>query len=320
MPAEKNYYEVLGVSEDADAAEIKKAYRKLAQKYHPDRNPGDARAEERFKAVQEANEVLSDAKRRKEYDVARKNPFGPGDGFHTSNGGQFYRTPDGTYVRFESGPGQMGGGSFGGGSFGGMEGIFDSLFGGGQRTEQPFGGGRRSAPQLDVSTSLRLSFDQALKGGKTEVSLPTGERIRIDIPKGVRPGLKIRLKNRGRKGPGGKRGDLYVTFEVDPHPRLRRDGDDLYITVKLNPFDAMLGSTRQVTNAYGKKIKVTLPPGTPPGDRLRLAGQGVKTDKTTGDLFVEVEIEIPKDLSDEQRRILTDAAIKSGFRGKEKGG
>ncbi len=319
MPAEKNYYEVLGVSESADAAEIKKAYRKLAQKYHPDRNPGDAKAEERFKAVQEANEVLSDAKRRKEYDIARKNPFGPGEGFQTSNGGQFYRTPDGTYVRFESGPGQTGSSAFGGGSFGGMEGIFDSLFGGGQHTEQPFGGRRRSSPQLDISTSLRLTFDQALKGGKTEVSLPTGERIRIDIPKGVRSGLKIRLKKRGRKGPGGSRGDLYVTFEVEPHSRLRREGDDLFVTVTLNPFEAMLGSTRQVTNAYGKKIKVALPPGTQQGDRLRLAGQGVKTDKATGDLFVEVNVDIPKDLSDEQRRILSEAARQSGLGGKEKG-
>ncbi len=317
MPAEKNYYEVLGVSEDADAAEIKKAYRKLAQKFHPDRNPGDAKAEERFKDIQEANEVLSDSKRRKEYDIERKNPFGAGGGFRTSNGGEFYRTPDGTYVRFESGPGGSGTGGFGGGSFGDMGGLFDSLFGGGQRTEQPFGGRRRSAPQLDISTSLRLSFDQALKGGKTEVSLPTGGRIRIDIPKGVRPGFKIRLKNRGRKGPGGRRGDLYVTFEVDPHPRLRREGDDLYETVKINPFEAMLGSARQVTNGYGKKIKVTLPPGTQSGDRLRLAGQGVKADKATGDLFVEVEVDVPKDLSDDQRRILDEAARKAGLRGKE---
>ena len=315
MPAEKNYYELLGVSEDAEAAEIKKAYRKLAQKYHPDRNPDDAKAEERFKNIQEANEVLSDPKRRKEYDLQRKNPFGSGQGFRTSNGGEFYRSPDGTYVRFESGPEGAFGGSSGGGAFGDIGSIFDSFFGGQQRSESPFGGRRQSVPQLDIETSLRLSFDQSLRGGKTEVAVPTGERIRIDIPKGVRPGFKIRLKNRGRKGPGGRRGDLYVTFEVEPHPELRREGDDLFTSVTIDPFEAMLGTVRQVPNAYGKKIKVSVPAGTQPGERLRLAGQGVKTEKGKGDLIVEVNLHVPKGLTDEQRRILEEAAERAGVTG-----
>lgn len=310
MPMEKNYYDVLGVSEDADASTIKKAYRKLAQKYHPDRNAGDVKSEERFKEIQEANETLSDPKKRKEYDVRRKNPFGAqgaGD-FRTNNGGQFYRTPDGTYVRFESGPGDFGGG------FGDAGGLFDSLFGGRQpRAEQPFGRSRANPRQLDIETTLRLNFQQSLEGGKTEVSLPTGERVRIDIPKGVRPGLKIRLKNRGRKGPGGRRGDLYVTFEVEADPTLRREADDLYVTVALDPFEAMLGATRQVANAYGKTIKVNLPAGTQHGDRLRVAGQGVKTEQAKGDLFVEVEIAIPKNLSAEQKKVLQSAARKAGL-------
>ncbi len=312
MAQPKDYYKILGVKESATASEIKKAYRKKAQKYHPDRNPGDKQAEERFKEIQEANEVLSDPKRRKQYDVRRNNPFGFGDGFTTQQGGQFYRSPDGTYIRVEDGP--AGGASGSSEMFGDLGGIFERFFGGGGPPEQHFGGGATRTPQLDVHTTLRLSFEQALEGGKTEVAVPTGERIRIDIPKGVRPGFKIRLKGRGNKGPGQKRGNLYVTFAVEPHPTLRREGDDLHATVHVSPFEVMLGTSRNVTNAYGKKIRVKIPPGTQPGDRLRLSGQGVETDSGAGDLIVDVMVEIPRDLSDEQRKTIEDAARKAGLK------
>lgn len=313
MAQPKNYYEVLGVGESASAADIRKAYRKLARKYHPDRNPGDVRAEERFKEIQQANEVLSDPQKRTEYDARRKNPFGSG-GFRTSNGGEFYRSPDGTYVRFESGPG----GGFGGETFGDFGGIFDSFFGGRRGApERPFGDRRQESPQLDVHTNVRLSFDHALRGGKTDLTLPSGERLRIDVPKGVAPGFKIRLKGRGSKGPGGRRGNLYVTFTVDPHPELRREGDDLYATVSINPFEAMLGTSRHVTNAYKKRIKVNIPAGAQHGDRLRLAKQGVETDSGKGDLYVEVNIQTPTKLTERQQKIIADAAAKAGLSGKD---
>ncbi len=313
MAQPKNYYEVLGVGESADAAEIRKAYRKLARKHHPDRNPGDVKAEERFKEIQEANEVLSDPQKRTEYDARRKNPFGSG-GFRTSNGGQFYRSPDGTYVRFESGPG----GGFGSDPLSDFGGIFDGFFGGRRAApERPFGGRRQGSTQLDVNTNLRLSFDHALRGGKTDLTLPSGERLRINVPKGVASGFKIRLKGRGGKDPGGRRGDLYVTFTVEPHPDLRREGDDLFATIAVNPFEAMLGASRHVTNAYKKRIKVNIPAGAQHGDRLRLAKQGVETDQGKGDLYVEVNIQTPTKLTDRQRKIISDAAAAAGLSGED---
>ena len=310
MAETKDYYAVLGVKEDAATDEIKKAYRKLARKYHPDKNPDKPEAEERFKEVQEAYSVLSDEEKRKEYDLRRKNPFGAFGGFDTGNGNRYYRSPDGTYVRFDTGGGED---AFGGGGFGD---LFSTIFGGGAGSEaDPYARRPRSSRGRDVETTLRLSFDQALEGGKTEVKLPDGETVRLTIPKGVKPGFKIRLKDRGQPSPtgAGKRGDLYVTFDVAPHPRFRREENDLYLSEAVDAFEAMLGTTRNIENAYGKQIKVPIAAGTQPGARLRLKGQGVKTEKRTGDLYVEIEVTIPKDLSKEQQAALRNAAEEAGL-------
>ena len=305
MPPVPDYYQTLGVSEDASAAEIKKAYRRLARDFHPDRNPDDADAEEKFKAVQEAYDALGDETKRKQYDQLRRNPFGGGfngggfEGFGQGEAGGYYRTPDGTHIRVD--PGGFGAGE-GAGSFGGLGDLFGQFFGsggGGAQRGGPFGGGaQRDVKGGDVETRLGLSFQEALKGGKTEVSLPGGEKVRITVPKGVEDGTRVRLRGKGQPG-GGPRGDLYLTFNVRPDARFRRQGNDLTTVTTINVAEALLGTTRAITTAYGKKIKVTIPPGTQPGERLRLKGQGVKTDDATGALFVEVEVTIPARVSDE---------------------
>lgn len=307
MPQTKDYYDILGVDEDADPSEIKKAYRKLARKHHPDRNPDDEKAEERFKKIQEAYSVLSDEEKRREYDQRRRfGGFqGGGNGF---GGGRHGRRG----VRFEQGNFED---AFG---RGGLGDVFESFFGGaggaqGRRRQRRQQGPRdpfqqRQARGQDIETTLRLSFDEALHGGRKQVRLPTGETIRLNVPKGVQNGHKVRLRGRGQAGPTGERGDLYVTFKVAEHPRFRRKGDDVYLTEELNVFEALLGTTRQIPTPYGQRIKLTVPAGTQPGEKLRVKGQGVRTDEGQGDLYVEVDVSIPQDLSDEQRDTLKQAA------------
>ena len=303
MPKIKNYYTTLGVPEDASAEAIKKAYRKLAQQYHPDRNPDKPNAEERFKDIQEAYSVLSDAKKRREYDRMRKNPFGAfGGSFTASNGDRFYQRPDGTFVRYSTNAGENPDlGDLFGDALGGIGDFFSRMFSG------------EGAGPPKTKTIVRLTFEQALRGGKKQIQLPGGNKVRITIPKGVRDGFKIKLKERGRPDPDGRRGDVYVTFKVDNHPRFRREGDNLYVTEVISAIEAMLGTTRNLENPYGKRIKVPIHAGTQPGAKLRLKGQGVQTKDRTGDLFVEVEVAIPENLTKAQRDALRDAAEKTGL-------
>lgn len=310
MPALPNYYETLGVAEDASASEIKKAYRKLARDHHPDRNQGDAGAEEKFKSVQEAYDTLGDEAKRKQYDQMRRDPFAGRDfrgfGGGDPTGGRFYRTPDGTYVRVEStGFGPDEGYQFsdeGMGGLGGLGDLFGQFFGGGApRGQSPFGqqgGSPQARGGQDIESTLAIPFDQAMRGGKTEVALPSGEKVRITIPEGVEDGQKVRLRGRGSEGPSGDRGDLYIVFNVQPSARFQREGHDLTVTETINVVEAMLGTSRKIANAYGDTIKITIPPGTQPGERLRLRNQGVKTDDKTGALIVEVNVQIPARVSD----------------------
>lgn len=297
----KDFYEILGVKETADTAAIKKAYRGLARKYHPDKNPDDKNAEQRFKEVQEAYEILSDSEKRKKYDAMRKNPFGSSgsfdDFFSTGGGSRFYRAPDGSYVRTEFG-GETGHAED---PFGdeGLGDIFSRFFGGGQAQEWRGPRGRTKPTE----TTAQLSFEQSLTGGKLKVTLPDGERVNLSIPKGVRDGFKVRLKGRGVPT-GSGRGDLFVTFRVKESVRFRRVADDLYTTVTITAVEAMLGHTQNIENAYGETVKLSIPAGIQPGEKLRLRGQGVRTAEGKGDLYVEIKVSIPRNLSEEQRRAL----------------
>ena len=314
MPQTRDYYDILGVDEDASKKEIKKAYRDLARKHHPDRNPDDEGAEQRFKEIQKAYSVLSDEEKRQEYDQYRR--FGGQGGFGGVNGGQggWGRGGGGPEVRFEQG------------GAGGLGDIFESFFGGGGGSH-PFGqqtrgqqrqhGQQRRRQQApggqDVETTLRVSFQDALHGGRKTVRIPGGESIRLKIPQGVRNGTKIRLRGKGQPGPTGQHGDLYVTFKVGDHPRFDRKGDDIYLTEPVGLFEALFGTERRIPTPYGQHVKVTIPEGTQPGEKLRLRGQGVKTDDGQGDLYVEIDVRIPDDLTSSQRETLRDAAASAGL-------
>jgi molecular chaperone DnaJ/curved DNA-binding protein len=326
MPQTKDYYDILGVDEDASQRDIKKAYRELARKHHPDRNPDDEGAEERFKEIQEAYSVLSDEDKRKKYDQQRQ--FG--GGFGGFNGGQGFGGGGGPEIRFEQG-------GFSQGGAGGLGDIFESFFGGrggrgsqfggrGGQTRDPFddvrqrqqaGRGRRQRRSggKDIETRMRVSFREAIEGGRKQVKLPTGEKIRLKIPQGVTDGTKIRLRGRGQADATGQRGDLYVRFQVGEHPRFRRKGEqDIALTESIDVFEAILGTERRIPTPYGQHVKLTIPAGTQPGEKLRLRGQGVKTDDGQGDLYVEIDVDIPENLSDAQKETLRTAAEEAGLR------
>lgn len=288
-----DYYRTLGVGEEAKADEIKRAYRRLAREHHPDRNPGNPDAEDRFKAVQEAYAVLSDVEKRRHYDRARRNPFVQAHPFAGVGGnGHAYDAPG-------SGP---------------LSDLFRraEAFDAGGLFDEVFGPARASRGR-DVELQVPLSFEQALHGGKTDVHLPEGDTVVLPIPQGVRSGVKLRLKGRGRPGPTGEPGDLYVVFRVEPSARFRREGDDLHLVETITVMEAVLGTTRAIANAYGKTVKVQMPPGTQPGERLRLRGQGVQTKEHVGDLYVEVHVAIPRHLTEEQRAGLERCARDLGI-------
>ncbi len=278
---QKDYYLVLGVSPDAPPDEVTKAYRSLARRLHPDRNPGDARAEERFKEVSAAYDVVGDADKRAQYDEIRRlaagNPF-------TAAG------PGGTH-------------SF---QFSGADGLNDML-------ANLFGappGGNRPQRGPDHQAQLSLSFSEAVNGVTSEVAL--GERsdrskTKVRIPAGVHDGQRIRLRGKGGAGAaGGPPGDLYVIVRVGDHPLFGRDGDHLTLTVPVSFSEAASGARLAVPTFEGDPVTLRLPAGTPSGRTLRVRGRGVRADGGTGDLLVTVEVVVPKKLNAAQRRALEE--------------
>jgi molecular chaperone DnaJ len=273
--AEKDYYAILGVKKDATKEDIKRAYRKLAQKHHPDANPGDKQAEMRFKEISEAHAILSNDEKRAEYDQIRAFVEAGGDrvyGFRPGGGGG---------VRVNIGD------IFGEG--------FDDLFG--------FRGGRHAPLRgADLESSVSLPFDEAIHGAT--ISLSNGTRVRV--PPGVQDGARIRVAGKGQPGPpGGEPGDLYVRVAVAPHPVFTRDKNgDLRVVLPVSFPEAALGSQIEVPTLDGS-VKVKIPPGTESDRVLRVRGRGApRPSGGPGDLLVEVRVEVPRRLSRKEKEAL----------------
>jgi molecular chaperone DnaJ len=296
---DKDFYAVLGVSKDVSAADLKKAYRKLARKYHPDSNPGNAAAEAKFKEISEAHAVLADPEQRHEYDQMRA--MGPGRPRFTS-----------------AAPGQNGGfedvfgGMFGqggsrAGSTAGFEDIFSGMFGGGGFGQSSGGFRGASGPTKgrDLTANTTLDFLTAINGDTVKLQPAEGKPISVKIPAGVSDGQKIRLKGKGEPSmDGGAPGDLTLTVSVRPHPVFERDGLNLRVDVPVTFTEATLGATIEVPTLGGEPVKLRVAAGTPSGRVLRVKGRGVTTAKGTGDLLATVQVAVPGHLSAEAREAL----------------
>lgn len=293
--AQKDYYEVLGVAKDASADDIKKSFRKLAVKYHPDRNQGDTTAEEKFKEINEAYAVLSDVEKRKKYDT-----FGSSD-FH-----QQYSQED-IFRNFDFS------GTFKDMGMGGNEDIFSRLFGGAFRR----GGGAsfRRPPQRggDLSLEVTVAFREAANGAEKLVAFRrngTREELKVKIPAGVDNGSRIRIGGKGSDGEnGGPNGDLFLEVKVTPDPVFTRDGGDLFVERTIRFSEACLGVSLEVpTLEDPKRIKV--PAGIQPGTKIRLKGCGIKAlgSNAKGDLFVKIGIHVPEELDNSQKKRVEELA------------
>ena len=294
---DKDFYAVLGVPKDISQAELKKAYRKLARKYHPDSNPGNAAAEAKFKEISEAHAVLSDPEQRKEYDQMRA--LGAGAPRFTAGG-------TGQAAGFED----VFGGMFGQGnqrttrSAGGFEDIFGSMFGGGN-FGQPSGGFRgQGGPSKgrDLAATTSLDFVTAIRGETVKLQATGGKPISVKIPAGVSDGQKIRIKGKGEpSSDGGPPGDLTLTVSVRKNPVFERDGLNLRVDVPVTFVEATLGATIEVPTLGGDPVKLRVAPGTPSGRVLRVKGRGVTTSKATGDLLAMVQVAVPSHLTAEAK-------------------
>lgn len=297
MASYKDYYDVLGVKKDASQDEIRRAFRKLAAKHHPDKNPGDAGAEERFKEINEAYTALSDPEKRKIYDSYGRTGQVPPQGGWTGaeGGGQVWTNVDPS-------------------EFAGFSDFFQSLFGGGVggfsgfeqaagargRSADPFADVRRVArpsPPRNVQGDLELDLQHAFRGGEVAITV-AGRRVTVTVPAGVRPGAKLRLRG---QAPGG--GDLLLAVRIEPHPDLTLEGDDLRTVARIPDHVAALGGSASVASLAGP-IEVTVPPGSSGGRVLRLRGQGwPRKGGGRGDQLVEVRVTVPEHPSDEQKAL-----------------
>ena len=310
MPVQfRDYYETLGVAKTATEDEIRSAFRKLARKHHPDVAKDKATAEEKFKQINEAYEVLSDAEKRKKYDDLGANWTQPGGGFQPPPGwaGQ---PPGGGFHRYGGGDGATEF-EFGGTGF---SDFFEAFFGGGRGRSAPGGAGfgqRQSAAERgsDVEADIMVTLEEALHGSKRTVSLRRGsgkkvETYQVKIPRGVHEGQRIRLAGQGEAGAGGgTSGDLFLRVRLARHPDFVVEGNDLVHDAKIDPWQAVLGTELQVPTLEASG-RLKLPPGTQSGQRFRLRARGLPAASgTRGDLYVVAQIRIPKTLSDREREL-----------------
>lgn len=306
----RDYYQTLGVSKTATDKELKRAYRKLAQKYHPDRNPDNQAAEEKFKEINEAYEVLSDADKRSKYDQ-----FGSQWQQFERGGG---RPQDFNWGPWASAGGGQGAGQrisqedlermFGGGGSGGFSDFFSTLFGGGGMggsRSSGFGGqpaGFNQQRSRNSEHSIQVTLEEAFNGTSRQLQWEDGRVITAKIPRGVKSGSRIRLSGQGQPGRGGKAGDLYLVVEVLPHQIYERDGDNLRVNVTVDLYTAVLGGKVEVAT-LDRSVNLTIPAGTANGKQFRLRGLGMpnlrKPDER-GDLVVSIDIQIPTQLSQQE--------------------
>ena len=282
-----DYYQILGIDKTASEEEIKKAYRKLARKLHPDINTNDKEAKQKFQQINEANEVLSDPEKRKKYDrygkdwqEAEKFAQQGNQQTHYAGGNDFYGDTDGDYSSF-----------------------FESMFGGGggQRKQAKFRG-------QDYNAELRISLNDAMESHQQTLTV-NGKNIRITIPAGIENRQTIKLKGYGAPGMnGGPAGDLYITFDIQPHPSYKRLGNDLFTTATIDLYTALLGGETTIDTLTGK-IKLKVNPETQNGTKARLKGKGFpvyKKEGEAGDLYVTFEVKLPVNLSEEEKRLFTE--------------
>jgi curved DNA-binding protein len=292
-----DYYKVLGVSKNATEKEIKKAYKKLARKYHPDLNPDNKVAEEKFKEINEANEVLSNPENRKKYDKYGKD-WKHAEEFEKA---QQQRSSSGGF-----GGGQSYGGGFNDGDF---SDFFSSMFGGGGST-----GSRRQSSRFkgqDFNAELHLNLTDVYKSQKQELTV-NGKKIRLTIPAGIQDGQTIKIKGKGGPGAnGGANGDLYITFRIKNNTSFKRKGNDLYFTYDLDLYKAVLGGSVEIITLEGKKVKIKVKPETQNGTKVKLKGKGFPVYKKTdqfGDLYITYNIKIPTNLTDKEKELFEELA------------
>lgn len=304
----KDYYEILGVDRSATVEQIKKAYKNLAKRYHPDRNPDDKEAEEKFKEISEAYAVLSDKEKRAQYDrfghAKFRQAYSREDIFSGVNMEDIFR------------------------EFGLGGDIFNQIFGfrtaGGPRVRferggfgfEPFGAGRGPARGQDYETSLTISFMEAMKGSERALTLNTESglrRVTVKIPPGIKTGKKLRLKGEGGLGPGGgARGDLYIKVTVAEDPVFKRDGDDLVVEAKVAYSTLILGGTVSVPTLEGERA-IRIPPASDPSKRIRIKGAGApKLKGGRGDLYVKLRVMVPPAPTEKQKDLASEL-LKTGL-------
>ncbi|HEY0369946.1 MAG TPA: J domain-containing protein [Chthoniobacterales bacterium] len=310
----RDYYETLGVSKTASEDEIKSAFRKLARKHHPDVAKDKKTAEEKFKQINEAYEVLSDPEKRKKYDQLGADWNNPAAGFQPPPGYGGHSQPGGGFQRWSTGGGNGGGVEF---EFGGtgFSDFFEQFFGGGRGRTAGFGQREATAERgSDVEADIMVTLEEALHGSTRQVSLRRGdskkvETYQVKIPRGVHEGQRIRLAGQGEAGAGGgKSGDLFLRVRLARHPEFTVEGNDLVHELELDPWQAVLGKEVDVPTLEGNK-RLKIPAGTQNGQRFRLRDRGLTTASgERGDLYVAVSIRVPKKITERERELWSQLA------------